>query len=310
MSVYTVVDIKTLKQLMMHYSLGLVQSLAGIQAGTVNSNYWLFTDKGRYILTVYEILPQVEVNRYLLLTQYLKARGVACAQPIADKSGQLANHHIQGKPCAIIECLRGGTLQRVQAKHCSQIGAALARLHLSGASYPDHISDPMGINWRKQVVQVLWGHLGAAEQNLIIKLNSSFERIPWDSLPHGIIHADLFRDNALFDNGELTGIIDFYYACHGAFLYDLVITINDWCYEENGQLNLEKQRALLLAYEALRPLTVSEQSHFKTVSMLAAMRFWLSRLEAKLLPRSGPAVLIKDPEVMRQRILLLAGDHF
>ncbi len=305
MSVYTEVDTKTLNQLMMHYSLGSVQSFAGIRAGTANSNYWLFTDQGRYILTVYESLDQDMVERYLRLTQYLKIQGVTCAQPISDKAGQLVSHRIQGKPCAIIECLKGNTLQRVQAKHCSQIGTALARLHLKGSMYSDHIPDPMGEAWRTQASQACLPKLSVSEQELLTKLNNCFEEIPWHELPHGMIHADLFRDNALFDKGELSGIIDFYYACYGTFLYDLVIVLNDWCYEENGQLSRKKQQALLQAYELLRPLTLVEQSQFKKMSLIAAMRFWLSRLEATLLPKAGTVVLIKNPDGMKQRILSL-----
>lgn len=305
MSVYTEVDTKTLNQLMMHYSLGSVQSLVEILAGTSNSNYWLFTDQGCYVLTVYENLEREMVERYLSLTAYLKRQGVVCAQPIADKAGQLVAHTIQGKPCAIIECLKGNTAQEVQLRHCSQIGEALARLHLKGNDYPDRIPDFMGEAWRRKIIQRCWPKLATPDQTLLMQLNNFFDEIPWRELPHGMIHADLFRDNTLFDNGKLSGIIDFYYACYGAFLYDLVIVINDWCYEENGQLNPQKQHALLQAYELLRPLTRVEHSQFKNMSLIAATRFWLSRLDAKLMPKAGKTVLVKDPDAMKQRILSL-----
>lgn len=303
MSVYTNIDLSDIKSWLANYDLGAAVKLQPIASGTVNSNYYLTTEKGLFILTLFETLPPETVQTILSLTEYLVKKGVACPGPILDQQ-QNTLSTLAHKPAAIITCLSGRSLDKTTPYHCQQMGQWLAHMHLAGADYPQHIDNVMGKPWRETLTQKLIPLLSKEEQKLAQQCWDVFGAMPWDHLPNGIIHADLFRDNVLFDNDKLSGVIDFYFACSGAFLYDIAILINDWCRDSYGSLDKEKTSAFLSAYEDLRPLTPIEQENWEPMLVCAASRFWLSRLSSIHFPRGSQSdlVLIKDPNEFKRII--------
>ena len=211
---------------------------------------------------------------------------------------------LNGKPAALVSCLRGGSLEHPQSVHCAAMGATLARMHLAGASFPQTMENSRGPHWWTTTAATVLPMMESESRVLLqneIAYQAGFRHL---DLPRGVIHADMFRDNVLFDGTELTGLIDFYYACNDALVYDLAITVNDWCVDGQGRMDEVRLRALLEGYHAVRPLTVSEHQAWPAMLRAAALRFWLSRLYDMYHPQEGELTHAKDPEHFR-RILEL-----
>jgi homoserine kinase type II len=294
LSVYTRVESDALALWLAPLGVGDLVSHAGIAAGMQNSNYFVETTRGRYVLTLFELIEPQALDFYLRLQAWLAARGVPCPQPLSDAEGRHWRL-LHGKPAALLSCLPGSPDDSPDARRCGQLGRVLAELHLAGAGLPQPLPNPCGAAWRQAVGSLLLDCLPSDEKALLAD-ELAFERSQdFSALPRGIIHADLFRDNVLWcDDGRLGGVLDFYFAGEDVLLFDLAVVANDWC------ADAEALDALCAAYGAVRPLTPREEAAWPAMRRAAALRFWLLRLEARYRPRPGEVVTLKDPAYFRR----------
>jgi homoserine kinase type II len=305
MSVFTTVTAPQLAAWLRNYSVGTLVELAGITAGIENTNYFVTTTHGRFVLTLFEKLKPHELPFYLDLMAHLAGRGVPCPRPIAGQTGTLLGE-LNGKPAALVSFLPGKDRTEVGPAHCRRVGAMLATIHIAGRSYGAVMENPRGPRWWTTTMPEVISFLdpdGAALLREEVRFQSRHRLL---GLPRGAIHADLFRDNVLFQDDSVSGIIDFYFACTDALLYDVAITINDWCVDEAGALDAGRAAALLEAYRAVRPFTETEGPAWPVMLRAGALRFWVSRLHDFHLPRPGELTHAKDPDhfrrILRQHI--------
>ena len=299
MSVYTPVSEAELDEWLRNYSVGRLQALEPIEAGIENSNFFVSTTQGRYVLTLFERLPPAELPFYLDLMAHLARHGIPSPAPIADLSDEYLQR-LNGKPAALVTRLPGGSLERPGVAECAELGALLARMHLAGRSYPAYLENPRGPQWGRLAAADLRPFLGK-EESALLESELAFQaqhRFP--DLPRGPVHADLFRDNALFEGGRISGVIDFYFAGVECWLYDIAVCANDWCLDANFGLERARTETLFAAYEAVRPLAPVERAAWPVMLRAAALRFWLSRLHDFHLPRPGMLVHAHDPEHFRR----------
>lgn len=289
MSVYTTVGHDELADWLQPLGLGALRGYAGIAAGMQNSNYFVTTAAGRYVLTLFERIEPAALEFYLALMDHLARHGVPCPQPLADAAGDRWRL-LAGKPAALLSCLPGQVDENPGAEQCRALGAMLAKLHLAGADFPHPLPNPCGAAWRQNIGQALLPGLLPAEQRLLADELAFQAAQDTAALPRGIVHADLFRDNALWEDGRLSGVLDFYFAGEDALLFDLAVTANDWCFDAASL------RALLDGYRSKRALTEAECAAWPAMRRAAALRFWLLRLEVRQRPRAGEVVTIKDPD--------------
>lgn len=301
MSVFTTVTEPQLEEWLQAYPLGKLQQLQGIASGVTNTNYFVTTDTGRYVLTLFEKNAVEELPYFLDLMAHFATHEIPCPLPVKRHDGETLGM-LSGKPAALVSCLRGKSLEHPTAQHCAQIGEVLACMHLAGASFPLKMQNPRGAAWRTQTAATLMPVLQPDEQVLLQNELAYQATLALDDLPTGVIHADLFRDNVLFDGDQLGGLIDFYYACNDALLYDLAIAVNDWCVDAHGCVIPALADALMQAYQQHRLLTEKEQAVWTGMLRIAAMRFWLSRLQDHYFPQDGELIHAKDPRHF-QRIL-------
>jgi homoserine kinase type II len=299
MSVYTSVSRSQLSAWLARYEVGALTSLEGIPAGIENTNYFVATARGRFVLTLFEKLQPAELPFYLGLMTHLSERGIPCPHPVPDTSGQVFSA-LCGKPATLVSRLPGRDMEVPDAEHCAAVGTVLARMHLLGADYALTMPNPRGLLWWRGAALEVLPRMPAAEAALLERELDFQSRAKLDALPRGAIHADLFRDNVLFDGRVIGGVIDFYFACTDALLYDVAITVNDWCIEPDGALDAARARALLRAYQAVRPLAVAELDAWPTLLRAGALRFWISRLFDLHCPRPGELTFAKDPAHFRR----------
>ena len=294
MSVYTSVTAAELDAWLANYSVGRLKTLEPIKAGIENTNYFVTTTQGRYVLTLFERLPALELPFYLDLMAHLARHGIPSPAPIAD----LSDHYLQtlkGKPAALVTRLPGRSIEHPGEAECAELGALLARMHLAGRSYGAYLENPRGAKGWRLAASDLLPRLGK-EEGALLESELEFQaqhRFP--ELPRGPVHADLFRDNALFERGRICGVIDFYFAGVDCLLYDIAVCANDWCLDESLGLACARVAALFAAYEAVRPITSGERAAWPVMLRAAALRFWLSRLHDFHLPRPGMLVHAHDP---------------
>ncbi len=298
MAVYSPVDATDLSVWLARYAVGGLLVHQPIASGIENTNYFVTTEKGEYVLTLYERLPQEDLPFYLNLTAHLARNNVRVAAPQADRSGALFSV-LNGKPACLVARLNGHATDAPTVAHCEIIGTELARMHVASATYRPRLTNKRGPGWMLTTSRAVRPFLDAA-QNAVLANEIVFQRQARerraDKLPVGAIHADLFRDNVLFDGNQLSGFIDFGFAATDAFVYDLAITVNDWCLENGAvTLNAAKTQALVDAYSAVRPLTPLEQHAWSAMLRLGALRFWLSRLYDLHQPRPSELVKAHDP---------------
>ena len=298
MSVYTVVDQRELESFLEHYTLGELLDYQGISAGIENTNYFVNTSKQSLVLTLFEQHSAEELSYFLDLMAYLAEHQVPSAHPIADHNGHFLRE-LKGKPAALVMRLQGAGLEQPNLAQCQAIGQALAQLHLAGKDFPGQRPNDRGPRWWHRTRNTLIERLNNDDRQLLDEELAYQDSFRLAELPRGVIHADLFRDNALFDGDTLTGIIDFYYACNDAWLYDVAVTLNDWCSQPDGQLDETLALALLRAYHQTRPFTPAETAAWPVMLRAAALRFWLSRLYDLHFPREGELTHTKDPGAFR-----------
>jgi homoserine kinase type II len=302
MSVFTPVSEQQLAAWLTTYSVGAPIALEPIAAGIENTNYFVTTTQGRYVLTLFERLPAEQLPFYLGLMAHLARHGIPCPAPIADLSDRYLSE-LNGKPAALVTRLPGASIERSEVAHCAALGTLLARMHLAGRSYAGYLENPRGIRWWRSAASEVRPLLERTEQALLDEelRFQSLHRFP--DVPRGPVHADLFRDNVLFEQERLSGVIDFYFAGVDCLLYDVAVCANDWCLadpERDPRLDPARTTGLLDAYRSLRPLSAPERDAWPVLLRAAALRFWLSRLFDYHQPRPGQLVRVHDPEHFRR----------
>ena len=314
MAVFTEVSLADAQALVDRLGLGPVTALRGIASGIENTNYFVTTERGEWVLTLFERLTHEQLPFYLHLMKHLAGRGIPVPDPQADASGEIL-HTVCGKPAALVDKLSGGHQLAPSVWHCRQVGQMLARMHLAGRDYPRHQPNLRGLSWWIETVPVVVPHMDESARRLI-EDELAFQRhlaetAGYQALPRGPVHADLFRDNVMFDGEQLTGFFDFYFAGNDSFLFDLAVCLNDWCIrhaadDTDGEHDEARAQAMLAAYQAVRPLTAAERQLLPAMLRAGALRFWLSRLWDWHLPREASMLKPHDPRhferVLRQRI--------
>lgn len=296
MSVYTEVGRDELSAFLGDYALGDLLDYQGISAGIENTNYFVTTEHGEYVLTLFEQHEFAELDYFLQVMTFFFDHGIPSAHPAADMYGNYLKS-LCGRPAALVHRLQGKTVDEVATlKQCQAIGDMLAQMHLVGQNFPFRRQTERGADWREQKGQTLLPHLSGELASLLKEELAFQQQYAQLDLPAGVTHSDLFRDNALFVDDKLQGIIDFYYASDEYLLYDLAVAVNDWCVGENGLLDEARYQMLLHAYMQRRTLSSAERQNWNLVLRAAALRFWLSRLQDQLFPREGELTQIKNPD--------------
>src|SRR5215470_7442001 len=298
MAVYTDVTDEELQQFLAGYPVGNLLAYKGIAEGVENSNFLLHTSEGFFILTLYEKrVAAGDLPFFLNLIEHLAARGLTCPQPVRSRGGK-ALGCVAGRPAAIFTFLDGMWIRRPNAAHCGAVGDALAKLHLAGADFAMTRRNGLSVEGWRALFDAAGGRADKVHKGLNAAIGSELELLERDwprDLPQGVIHADLFPDNVIFLGDRLSGLIDFYFACTDALAYDVAICLNAWCFEPDRSYNVTKGRALLKAYQAVRPLSAEERNLLPLLARGAALRFLLTRLVDWLEVPPGALVKPKDP---------------
>ena len=299
MSVFTAIDMPQLAAFLKDYAIGAATGFTGIEAGITNSNFFVDTETGRYVLTIVEHESFADVEWFMQLLAYLHKNDIPCAQPLPANNGQYTTS-LADKPATVVQCLQGSDKTVVNSHDCYAIGKVLAGFHKSCQNYSLTRQDSRGASWRTATAEKVRAKLSATDSKLLDKHMDANYAKKLDSLPTSVIHADLFKDNVLFHDDEISGIIDFYYACSGCMLYDLAITFNDWCRDDTTRIDPHLASALLRGYESTRPLESRERNCWPDAIRCAALRFWLSRLDDLHFPPDALMTFTKDPTPLRK----------
>ncbi|CAN1541707.1 COG2334 Putative homoserine kinase type II (protein kinase fold) [Caulobacteraceae bacterium] len=318
MAVYTDISDEELAALLADFDIGQAIAFKGIAEGVENSNFLLETDRGRYILTLYERRVRADDLPYFLnLLTWLADHGFPSARPVPDREGRTLKT-VRGKPAAIVDFLIGISARRPTAAHCREAGAGLARLHLAGQGYPGRRENDLGQAAWGPLFAGLWDAAEGLKPGLADTIRADLDYLGRDwprDLPTGVIHADFFPDNVFFRDGRFAAAFDFYFACDDAYAYDLAVALNAWCFEADGSFNLTAGRAMLAGYQAHRPLGADERAALPILAHGAAMRFFLTRLNDWGSTPAGALVRPKDPLEYERKLavhragLALLGDH-
>ncbi len=316
MAVYTEVSFDEANTFLQSLKLGTLQTLEGCSGGIENTNYFVTTDQAPLVLTLFERLTAEQLPFYLRLMKHLAHHGIPVPDPAANGDGDVL-HHLNGKPAAVVNRLKGKSELDPTAQHCERVGAMLARMHLAGRGFELRQPNLRGLAWWNETVPVILPFVtpdqAALLQSELAYQNHTAAKSAYGALPHGPIHGDLFRDNVMFATGqnepgpELTGFFDFYFAGADTWLFDLAVCLNDWCIDlPTGAMDLERSRAFVDAYTAVRPLTAQERELLPALVRAGALRFWISRLWDLHLPREASMLQAHDPahfeRVLRQRV--------
>ena len=312
MAVFTEVTASEAADLLARLNLGALTSIKGCASGIENTNYFVSSERGDYVLTLFERLTAEQLPFYLHLMKHLAEHGIPVPAPQADAQGEIL-HALKGKPAAVVTRLRGANQLSPQAPHCAQVGRMLARMHMAGQSYPRQQPNLRGLAWWTEVIPTLLPYVDDAQRELLIgelRFQQALAASPaFAALPQGPVHADLFRDNVMFDGDQLAGFFDFYFAGCDTFLFDLAVTLNDWCIDlDSGALDLTRAQAMVAAYDAERRLNDTELQLLPAMLRAGALRFWCSRLWDWHLPREAALLKPHDPTHF-ERVLRLRRDQ-
>ena len=320
MAVYTEVSFDEANSLIGTLDLGQLLSMQGCPGGIENTNYFVATDRGQFVLTLFERLSFAQLPFYLALMKHLAACGIPVPDPAQNSAGVYL-HSIKGKPATVVNRLPGNSALLPSAEHCMAVGSMLARLHLAARDFGLHQPNLRSLDWWNETVPAVLPYLQTGQAALLRSelayQNHVAASALYAALPRGPVHADLFRDNVLFEStgskagtlgaARLTGFFDFYFAGVDCWLFDIAVCLNDWCIDlETGAADAARAHALLSAYGTVRPLTGPERALLPAISRAGALRFWISRLWDLHLPRIASMLTAHDPShferVLRQRV--------
>ncbi len=303
MAVYTAVSDPSLRAWLAHFPVGELHGYEGIASGIENTNYFVDAGAGAFVLTLFERLDPAELPFYLNLMHHLAEHGIPCPNPVADAGGDYVRP-LEGKPAALVTRLRGRAQMQPDAGHCRAVGTMLARMHRAAADFGGTQPNLRGLAWWRRTAPEVAPHLPARERQMLedeLAVQTTFAASAGAAaLPRAAVHADLFRDNVLFTDGdggtEIGGVIDFYFAGLDTLLFDLAVTVNDWCLDEKtARFHEPRLQALLGAYRRERPVSAAEVAAWPYALRAAALRFWLSRLHDAHAPREAHTLQPKDP---------------
>jgi homoserine kinase type II len=310
MAVFTPVTLDDLIPWATQFPLGRVLALKGISSGIENSNFFITTEAGEYVLTVFEKLTFEQLPFYLHLMRHLAERGVLVPAPVANLDGEILNS-LHGKPASIVTKLEGTCQMAPTPVHCAAVGAMLSKMHLAAQDFGMRQPNLRGLDWWRETAPMMLPYLSEDRQTLL-RAEMHFQEAfaasdPYRQLPRGPIHADLFRNNVMFNDNRLSGFFDFYFAGCDSWLFDVAVTVNDWCIDvDTGALDEARVRAMLDAYHGVRPFTSAEQSAWQPMLRAGALRFWISRLYDFYLPRDAELLTPHDPahfeRILKKRI--------
>lgn len=316
MAVFTPVTLDDLSQWIKQFPLGKALALKGISSGIENSNFFLTSERGEFVLTIFENLGFEQLPFYVQLMRHLAERGVPVPAPVPNDRGELVVA-LADKPAVIVSKLEGSSQMDPQPVHCAEVGAILAKMHLAGRDFPLQQPNLRGLDWWVETVPKVLPFLDAGTAQLL-ESELAYQRAfaageDYAQLARGPVHADLFRNNVMFVGERLSGCFDFYFAGCDSWLFDIAVTVNDWCIDQDtGRLDEERVRALTRAYHAARPFTEAEMRAWQPMLRAAALRFWLSRLYDLHRPREAEMLTPHDPthfeRVLRERIAHTAPD--
>ncbi|MES2130353.1 MAG: homoserine kinase [Pseudomonadota bacterium] len=314
MAVFTPVSLDDISSWITQFPLGQATALKGISSGIENSNFFLSTEGGEYVLTIFEVLTFEQLPFYLKLMRHLAQHGVLVPAPVANADGELVVA-LHGKPAAIVSKLEGHSQMDPQPVHCAAAGAMLARMHLAARDFEMVQPNLRGLDWWNATTPKVLPYLSPDNAHLLraeMHFQESYAGCDhYKALQRGPVHADLFRNNVMFNGEELTGFFDFYFAGCDTWLFDVAVTVNDWCIDQaSGVLDAARVRAMVDAYHAVRPFTAHEHSAWQPMLRAAALRFWLSRLYDFYQPREAEMLTPHDPthfeRILRERIAVPA----
>ena len=299
MSVFTPVSTAEARSLLERYTLGELERLEGIAQGVENTNYFLTTTTGEYVLTLFEHIPRADLPFYVGLMDHLAHHEVTCPAPMRMDNGEMIAE-VNGKPACIVTKLPGAPEPDPDVDLCRAAGRILAGIHVAGVGYDASLENWRGREWRERFAEAVGPKLSRSE-NELIESENRYQAIHDDAvIPRGVIHGDFFHDNVLWDDEGTGGVIDFYFACDDALLYDVAIAVNDWCVNPGATLDHARAHAFIEGYEALRPLESFERSLWPVMLRRAALRTWLGRLGYNYFPRDSHMTIPKDHEFSRR----------
>jgi homoserine kinase type II len=304
MSVYTSVNIEELKIWLQDYALDNLTDYQGIKSGITNTNYFLMTAHDRFVLTLFEKNTIEDLPYFVDLMAHLAKNSFLCPKPIFKNNGT-ALSILKNKPALIVTCLKGKELNKPEVKHCKAVGASLAELHMKSANFTAQHQNTRDLNWIKKTAETLFSEL-PQDESLLLREEILYQEKKNYKLPKSTIHGDLFRDNVLFLNDQVSGFIDFYYACTDYLILDVAIAVNDWCVNNDGSFDEARLNAFLDAYKKIRSFNDDEDRAWNDVLRLASLRFWVSRLNDFYHAEEGELTFIKDPnhfkKILKKRI--------
>lgn len=308
MAVFTPVSLDELSSWITQFPLGRAHAIRGIESGIENSNFFIETESGEFVLTIFENLSFEELPFYLELMRHLAQRGILVPLPIANQDGNIINE-LHGKPAAIVSKLEGSWIVHPEPRHCAEVGSMLAKMHLAAQDFPMYQPNLRSLPWWSENAPAVLPYLDDDKQTLLRDelafQEAFFQSETYQQLTSGPVHADLFRNNVMFENNHLAGFFDFYFAGCDTWLFDIAVTVNDWCIDlDTGEFDLPRLEAMLAAYHAIRPFTEAEKISWQPMLRAAALRFWLSRLYDYHMPRDA-AMLTPHNPVHFERILRL-----
>jgi homoserine kinase type II len=282
-----------------------VKELVAIEQGIDNSNYFLTTQTGKYIFTIYENrIGKESLPFYLNLMQHLSRKGIPCPVPVLTKNGE-ALAEISGRPCAIVSFLKGKSTKSIRNCHTEELGKYMAKMHIAASDFPMQMENSMSLKRWGGLFNIVRPHADTLESGLAAEIEQElgYLTVNWPkSLYSGIIHADLFPDNVFFDHENLVGIIDFYFACNDFLMYDVAVCLNAWCFESYDEFNVTKARRLISSYNNIRKISDEELQALPILARGAALRFLLTRLYDWFNPAEGALVKAKDPMEYLQKL--------
>ena len=302
MSVYTNLDSKDVKSLLNKYNIGTLKSYKGIADGITNTNYFVNTTKGKYVITIFEDISKSKVKKYLKLMNFFSEKNLCSPEIMLTKNEDILTD-IKSKPCSIMQKLNGKTVVETNSELCGSIGRTIATFHCASKGFRKQIKNDRDIRWVEKSIDKIKNHVTADQMSILMLSKKVFKKLFNMNLPSGMIHSDLFRDNVLANKNNIEGIIDYYYSFNGPFIYELAVIVNDWCVNKDGSINKNKYNNFIKNYNRIRKLSPSENKQLNNAMIASGLRYYLSRLIDMIFPKVGEITHIKDPAVFEKVLI-------